>query len=68
MAKDQNKVDHVLTLLGELTTDELDHVSKALKKMLFRCRVQEKIDLRREDVAQRLSEAMSHRVEKVVDD
>ncbi|HDQ40347.1 MAG TPA: hypothetical protein ENN39_04875 [Desulfonatronum sp.] len=57
---DQSKIDHVLNLLGQLSTDELEHVSKDLKKMLFRCRVQEKIDSRRENVAQRLSEAMSH--------
>lgn len=66
MAMDQNRVDQALDLLGELSVDELEHVSKTLKKMLFRCRVQEKIALRRDDVAQRLSEALSHhRVEKV---
>ena len=69
MATDQNRVDHILGLLEDLSPDELDQVSKALKKMLFRCRVQEKIELRREDVAQRLSEALSlHRTEKVRDD
>lgn len=51
MAMDQNRVDQVLDLLGELSVDELEHVSKALKKMLFRCRVQEKIALRRYEVA-----------------
>lgn len=60
MTKDQSKVDRILGLLEDLSPDELEQVSKALKKMLFRCRVQEKIELRREDVAQRLSEALSH--------
>ena len=66
MTEDQNRVDQVLGLLEKLSTEELEQVSKTLKKMLFRCRVQEKIDARREDVAQRLSEVLSHhRVEKV---
>ena len=60
MTKDQSRVDRILGLLEDLSPDELEQVSKALKKMLFRCRVQEKIELRREDVAQRLSEALSH--------
>jgi ribosomal protein L29 len=63
------KVEQILDLLEELAVDELEQISKALKKMLFRCRVQEKIELRREDVAQRLSEALSHhRMDKVRDD
>lgn len=61
MRKDQNKVEQVLSLLNELSVDELEQVSRDLKKMLLRCRVQEKIDLRREDVARRISEVVSHR-------
>lgn len=65
MTRDRTRVDHVLNLLGDLSIDELEQISKALKKMLFRCQVQEKIDLRRDDLAQRLSLAMSHSKEKV---
>lgn len=61
MRKDQNKIEQVLSLLNELSVDELEQVSRDLKKMLLRCRVQEKIDLRREDVARRISEVVSHR-------
>lgn len=61
MRKDQNKVEQVLNLLNELSVDELEQVSRDLKKMLLRCRVQEKIDLRREDVARRIGEVVSHR-------
>jgi ribosomal protein L29 len=61
----QAKIDQILGLCAELSVEEQEQLSKDLKKLLFRCRVQEKIDLRREDVAQRLSEAMDHRMDKV---
>ncbi len=64
----QAKIDQILGLCAELSVEELDRLAKDLKKLIFRCRVQEKIDLRREDVAQRLSEAMDHRMEKVAED
>ena len=64
----QAKIDQILGLCAELSVEELEQLAKDLKKILFRCRVQEKIDLRREDVAQRLSEAMDHRMDKVADD
>ncbi len=64
----QAKIDHILGLCADLSVEELEQLAKDLKKILFRCRVQEKIDLRREDVALRLSEAMDHRMEKVIDD
>ncbi|SDB55248.1 hypothetical protein SAMN05660653_02755 [Desulfonatronum thiosulfatophilum] len=64
---DQTKVDEILKLCAELSVEELEQLSKDLKKLLFRCRVQEKIDVRREDMAQRLSEAMSHRADKTGD-
>lgn len=60
----QAKIDDILQRCAMLSVEELEQVSKDLKKLLFRCRVQEKIDLRREDVAQRLSEAMDHRMDK----
>ncbi|PTN36999.1 hypothetical protein [Desulfonatronum sp. SC1] len=63
----QAKIDQILGLCAELSVEDLEQLSKDLKKLLFRCRVQDKIDLRREDVAQRLSEAMDHRMEKVAD-
>lgn len=62
------KVDHVLGLMKDLSVEELEQVSKALKKLIFRCRVQEKIELRREDVAQRISDVLSHRADKVRED
>lgn len=68
MTENQNQVDQVLGLLEKLSTEELEQISKTLKKMLFRCRVQEKINARREDVAQRLSEVLSHRMEKTAED
>jgi hypothetical protein len=69
VVNDQHRVDKILKSLEDLSMDELEQVSKVLKKKLFRCRVQEKINLRREDVAQRLSESLSHyRMEKVRDD
>lgn len=64
---DQTKIDHVLELCARLSVEELEKISKELKKILFRCRVQEKIETRREDVAQRISEAMSHRMDKTGD-
>ena len=60
----QAKIDDILGRCAELSVEEMEQVAKNLKKLLFRCRVQEKIDLRREDVAQRLSEAMDHRMDK----
>ncbi|GAB6059163.1 hypothetical protein [Desulfonatronum parangueonense] len=63
----QARIDEILNLCAKLTVEELEKLSKDLKKLLFRCRVQEKIDVRREDMAQRLSEAMSHRVDKTGD-
>lgn len=62
------KVDRILGLLEDLSVEELEQVSKVLKKHIFRCRVQEKIDLRREDVAQRISDVLSHRADKVRED
>ncbi len=64
----QAKIDQILGLCAELSVEEQEQVSKDLKKLFFRCRVQEKIDLRRENLAQRLSEAMDHRMDKVADD
>ncbi len=61
---DRNKTDRILEMCAQLSIEEMESLSKELKKMLFRCRVQEKIDLRREDVAQRLSESMTHRMNK----
>jgi ribosomal protein L29 len=61
-------IDEILQRCAMLSVEELEQVSKNLKKLLFRCRVQEKIDSRREDVAQRLSEAMSHRINKTGDE
>ncbi|TVQ97459.1 MAG: hypothetical protein EA399_13415 [Desulfovibrionales bacterium] len=60
----QSKIDKILSQCAELSVEELEQLAKDLKKLLFRCRVQEKINLRREDVAQRLSEAMDHRMDK----
>ena len=64
---DQARMDEILKLCAQLSVEELEVLSKDLKKLLFRCRIQEKIENRREDVAQRISEAMSHCPDKTGD-